>query len=378
MGDEGPPQRRACTSMRGGGAQGDGEASRRAKIYATRYCNSHLFMARSSGMLALVRRPGTRTAMARFVTGAALSGAVRSITKDGSADLAVAFWGFEACQRLSLPNASEALRVACDAQSGACNPHALEDLLRRGAQIVDVPGLHAKVYIGRHSVVIASANASANGLAEEAGELNVGLEAGYLSDAAHDVRDARDWFNTVFASGHTVSMGDLPELKELWTVRRNGRPGRASTFLSMMLKKGALLDRRLKVAFYQAEDPPEYLQEIFKTSPFFEPESYRSSGEWPFYWGTEDWDIGVDDLILDFELSHGRPSCGGVWRVQGVLSGGSMLAVRKVERPFQLPFPRRDQSQIARLARAFVADRPSLNDGRLLDGTEFAQAIAGS
>jgi hypothetical protein len=118
--------------------------------------------------------------------------------------------------------------------------------LSLNAQIVDVPRLHAKVYIAGDAVIVSSANASANGLGEEDTEIEIGLEAGYLSKRKEDVSAARDWFEKV-------------------------------------------LNRNLKVAFYVPEDPPQEQQELYKQSPFFDKTTYEELQWWPFYWHTEKW-----------------------------------------------------------------------------------------
>ena len=56
------------------------------------------------------------------------------------------------------------LAVLCDLRSGACDPTAIQDMLNRGASVVSVDRLHAKVYIGDSGVIVGSANATTAGL----------------------------------------------------------------------------------------------------------------------------------------------------------------------------------------------------------------------
>jgi hypothetical protein len=161
-----------------------------------------------------------------FLHGPALSAAIRDILNQKRADIAVAFWGKGACERLAIPPNARGSRVACDARSGACNPSAISDLMERNVAIVDVPGLHAKVYIGEKGAVISSANASANGLGEEGDELLAGLEVGYLTTRQKDLELARRWFDDLYSHGYPITEGDLPELRELWGRRPLHRPSR--------------------------------------------------------------------------------------------------------------------------------------------------------
>jgi hypothetical protein len=138
--------------------------------------------------------------------------------------MAVAFWGQDACSRLEIPANAKGSRVACDARSGCCNPSALSELLKRKVSVVDVPNLHAKVYIGGKEVVVASANASTNGLGEEYDLMSTGLEAGYHSTREEDVTAAWKWFNVIFESGRPVTSDDIPELIDLWRRKQAHRP----------------------------------------------------------------------------------------------------------------------------------------------------------
>jgi hypothetical protein len=64
------------------------------------------------------------------------------------------------------------VRILCDACSGACNPDELAKLLEGRFDLRTRNGLHAKVVITSVSVIIGSANASANRLGQESEEAN--------------------------------------------------------------------------------------------------------------------------------------------------------------------------------------------------------------
>jgi hypothetical protein len=209
----------------------------------------------------------------KFVHGPTLLAAIQSAIAEGNADMAVAFWGRNACGRLKIPGNAKGSRVACDARSGSCNPSALSDLLERGVAVVDVPRLHAKVYIGNKEVIIASANASTNGLGEEDDEVSTGLEVGYHTARAEDLAAARQWFEAIFKQGVSVTKDDLPELRTLWRKRQEQRPLRDKrrSFLNVLTTEfESLENRNLRVAFAWWVEPPKAIDSEYKLTPFYD------------------------------------------------------------------------------------------------------------
>jgi hypothetical protein len=130
------------------------------------------------------------------------------------------------------------------------------------------------------------------------------------------------------------------------------------------------------VAFYVPEDPPQEQQELYKQSPFFDKTTYEELQWWPFCWHTEKWRVSTNDLILDFELNRGSPTCNGIWRVQDIISGGAIVPVEKVPRPFGLAFPKSEQQALASLSQAYIADHGLPGETGLINGADFARAIA--
>lgn len=317
--------------------------------------------------------------MSKFLVGSKLKKAIASITANGQADMAVAFWGDGACEMLDLPLKPAFLRIACDARSGACNPAEIEKLLNRGARIVDVPGLHAKVYRGSDAVVIASANASSNGMGIGRREQDLGLEAGYVSTEGEDISAARRWFEDVFRVGFKVTKADLPELRALWRPGNSrSRPQRVyKSLLDRMLgDPDWFADRQIKVAFYEeADEVPKDAERRYKRTPFYDKATYQKIAEYPFYWETQEWKLQPGDFIIDMPLRENKPDCTGVWLIQDIIADGALAPAKKIVRPFGLSFPNRDQKTISRLSEAFIADHPKAWTIPV-DAAEFARAIA--
>lgn len=158
----------------------------------------------------------------RFLHGSDLRAGILSALKGDRRDLAVAYIGDGALLRAGLKDAMNT-RVVCDLFSGFCNPTAMRELRDAGADIKNVRGFHAKVYLGENSAVICSANLSSNGFGEGEKEQKWGLEAGALVEDPTELKEVATWFDEIFRSGDAVDLDD-GRLDEAW-AKRPRRPG---------------------------------------------------------------------------------------------------------------------------------------------------------
>jgi hypothetical protein len=309
-----------------------------------------------------------------FLHGQGLSEAIQELAASGRMDIAVAFWGGDACEKwLRIPRTAQGWRVACDARSGACNPSAIDDLLARQVSIVDVPGLHAKVYIGENGAVTSSANASANGLGEQGLELSIGLEAGYLFREHAEIESARNWFEGIFKRGRPVTKTDLPHIRELWEERWAHRPVRLAhrSFWEVLLNDPAGLDERgLKVFVGNSYNPPKKIEDKYLHYGYSESENNS------FYWDAQDWQARLGDYILEFLREDDIVSFSSVWRVQAVIEDGLIIPVERVSKPFRLRLSRADMGDIEDRVRSAIDKRILLLDGRPLSIGDFCKAVA--
>ena len=316
-------------------------------------------------------RPPHREIDLRFLTGSALTEAIKGTLSDGACDVAVAFWGRDAPQRLGLKG-THPTRVLCDLYSGACNPTAIRALLKLGVEVRDIPGLHAKVYIGPQSMIVASANASSNGLAEEGGELDLGLEAGMevLNPAA--LQEARAWFNSM-TCGPIVTSKVLPELDRLWRLRRRQRPLRPQSFVDALLASNEpLIDRGLKFALYDTEEPPEEVVAAYRSSEHFDeatPEPY------PYFWEAENWQLSKGDVVLCMEAHSGPVVYEGFWRVKGFVDGKKIVALEKLDAKSEFGFQASDRAKLTKAVRQAVKRGALALNGDLLGPRAFAEAL---
>ena len=153
----------------------------------------------------------------KFLHGERLSKTIVRVLQGKRRDLAVAFIGKDALERLGLSN-SDRTRVICDLWSGGCNPGAVRELHIAGYKIKNLRNLHAKVYLGDRAAVIGSANLSSNGFGDPEAPQQWGLEAGVLVDQPSELTEIASWFEAQFASASDFDPADS-RLDEAWKRR---------------------------------------------------------------------------------------------------------------------------------------------------------------
>lgn len=145
-----------------------------------------------------------------FLHGLDLTREIKAILAEPNARCAVAFWGRGAEDWVAGANC----RIIANLRMGGTNPYALE---RIKASVKQSDTLHAKVYIGAERAVVASANASANGLGLEGVEQSGWIEAGYLLTDVHAVAE---WFEDQWRAARQINKGDIDAAKKAWAARQ--------------------------------------------------------------------------------------------------------------------------------------------------------------
>lgn len=145
-----------------------------------------------------------------FLHGPDLTREIKAILAEPDARCAVAFWGRGAEDWVTGANC----KIIANLRMGGTNPHALQKI---NAELKQHDTLHAKVYIGSRKAVVASANASANGLGFEGVEQSGWIEAGYL---LNDIQAVSTWFDDQWKVAGEVSRADWDAAKEAWAARR--------------------------------------------------------------------------------------------------------------------------------------------------------------
>lgn len=162
--------------------------------------------------------------MAEFLEGEHLSAAIRDVLAGDDVRCAVAFWGRGARDDLfGTPERARAARIVCDIGMGGTNPDELTELGAPANQdLRHVPGLHAKAYMSNRGLVVASANASDNGIGF--GRKPLLIECGTRHPAnSSTYRNAASWFEDLWSEkAEVIDAEALAAAAEAWAAgRRN-------------------------------------------------------------------------------------------------------------------------------------------------------------
>jgi len=150
-----------------------------------------------------------------FLHGPALTDAIKEILAEDGSRSAVAFWGRDCEGWVTGVGA----KIIANLRMGGTNPHALKKV---AAQTKRCDRLHAKVYIGSTRAVVASANASINGLALEGAEIASWIEAGIVTD---EIVQIGEWFDDLWLShSHEITKGDWDRAEAAWKLRPRAKP----------------------------------------------------------------------------------------------------------------------------------------------------------
>ncbi len=151
----------------------------------------------------------------RFLHGHELTAAIRDILAETDVRAAVAFWGRGCEEWVAGSNA----RIIANLRMGGTNPHALKKLKGR---LKRCDRLHAKVFVGHETAVVASANVSINGLALEGAEAASWIEAGIVTS---DIALIAEWFEDLWEDGaHEIIDADWKRAEDAWKLRSRAKP----------------------------------------------------------------------------------------------------------------------------------------------------------
>lgn len=176
--------------------------------------------------------------------------------------LAVAFWGEGATDALGLAKAPGELSVVCNLRMGGTNPKEIRRLREIGARVKHSDTLHAKIYLFDRHGVVGSANASANGLSLQRGEVGGWTEANVLFEAGPLLDETRALFNEIWHASADVTEPDLITAQAAWDRRRTAGSGalmiNAPNILEALKSQPALLSDRgiyITVDFFDMSPP---------------------------------------------------------------------------------------------------------------------------
>lgn len=240
-------------------------------------------------------------------------------------DIAVAYWGNGAAKLLGLSNIQSRARILCDIRSGACNPAEMKSILKivgpDGLRTLD--RLHAKQYIIDNTLILGSANASANGLGEEGAVWN--FETAILSMGREVVEHAKSWFEDTWRKSTPVTISVISEASALWERRRHNRPSRTppgNTIVQALCNDAAWFqDRNIRVLIYKVYRPSEKAMDTYERIKrlAYSEEQLRQideNDEVPYYEVNKKWKFKPGEFIIDFGLSRKKIYDCGLWRIR--------------------------------------------------------------
>lgn len=143
-----------------------------------------------------------------------LNQAIFEILKTPNPRCAVAFWG-NGSQKLFKGTNLAQIKIICNLKMGGTNPEVIRDLKKRNADVRQHNLLHAKVYLSDDVAVIASANASTNGLGLE-GRGEPWVEAGVLT---RKIERVSAWFEALWTKSKEITEQDLDDAQRVWDQR---------------------------------------------------------------------------------------------------------------------------------------------------------------
>jgi hypothetical protein len=260
---------------------------------------------------------------------------VKNLLQSAStARLAVSYWGKGAVTRLGLGQfEASKLQVICDLFSGACNPDELAVLLKLGAIVRCLDGLHAKVYLAEARAVVGSSNASANGLGFEGPEVASNLEASLFTSDPATVRSIHEWFERLWNLARPVTLEMIESVRPLWNEKRESKHRQSfNTILTNLESEPDRLSARpIRVLFYEDDGVREEASASFEKSGQARYEEhdlaqYLTDNELPYYDVVTDWPVRPGTIYLDFAKTGGKRKARfqGIWKIRK--SGWQILA----------------------------------------------------
>ena len=315
----------------------------------------------------------------KFLVGSNVKNEMSRIASAGKFDAAIAYWGGGVTDLLDFPSDMSGTRIVCDAFSGACNPTTLRELIQRGANVNFLDGLHAKVMLSGDGAIVSSANASSNGLAFEADEIDFGLEA-VVSLESEEAEHIAIWLEKIFARSSSLTIEDLERVEPLCRMRRNARPAGSRGSLKNAITRGdsTLHDRRFFVAVTVPDDPTEEVEEKYAESAFGR-ERQSSDEEVPYFWDARGWRCKTGDVILSFEWDEDEEAYvyDNLWEVQGLIDRGFIVPLAPIKTAFGLKMTKADGRSLAKKVTRIVEKGEIDGETNLLPIERFMSLLSG-
>ena len=224
--------------------------------------------------------------MAEFLTGTDLSAKIRDLLSGTNLRCAVAFWGDGAAKLLctcSAENSKDA-KIVCDLSMGGTYPPELKKL---GAPHNDklrfLNGLHAKVYISDAGAIVASANASSNGIAftDESRPRHVEAGTFHSKDDSEWHKIVR-WFDQIYKDAKKIDADALALARKRWSPPKGDYtpPVRPNSLLDMVRNDPEQFDE-MGFVFVRHPNSPESVERARQAVGNAHSEEHEAINQWP-------------------------------------------------------------------------------------------------
>lgn len=145
-------------------------------------------------------------------------------SNESELDIAVAFLGYDVLD-LFEESKNKKIRLLCNFESGACNPHLITKLRELpNIELKSDSHLHSKLAVQDEVAIIGSANYSANGLSLEGAELSAWSELGLRVRNSKVINESKSWFSDLWSKAKKITDSDISRQLENWKSRRSTRP----------------------------------------------------------------------------------------------------------------------------------------------------------
>ena len=158
-----------------------------------------------------------------FLDDRSVGPAIVDLLRGSDVRCAVAFWGAGARSALLEDSVPTDARIVCDISMGGSNPTELRALGAPGSRSVrHLPGLHAKVYLSDRGLIVASANASDNGIGF-LGAAGLVEAATYFPQGSETYAAASAWFEVIWRRSSPLDSEAVEAAEAAWRSRPRTR-----------------------------------------------------------------------------------------------------------------------------------------------------------
>ena len=152
----------------------------------------------------------------RLVSGQGVAELIKKTAKRSRVDIAVAFWGNGAVEKLGL-RAAKGGRIICNVVSGASFAPELRKLTTlSNFEVKMLSSLYAQAYVADNLLLAGSSNVATNGMSENkqgGTELNVCIHNHKL------IEEASRWFGDLWKEAIAIEDDDLIRAEALWAAK---------------------------------------------------------------------------------------------------------------------------------------------------------------